>query len=149
MLLLFLEYLYIINYEVDRMNKKGFTLIELMAVVIILVLIAVLAFPPITNQISSSKNKVSDVTKEMLYGAAENYINRHLQTYSSYTTRCVRIGDMVDDGILEAPIKDVGTGNEIDLNRKIKAELGVVNGVTYENDVTYTLLNSGEACDNN
>lgn len=131
------------------MNKKGFTLIELLAVVIILVLIAVLAFPPITNQISGSKNKVSDVTKEILYSAAESYIDRHMQEYSPYKVRCVRIGDIVDDGILEAPIKDVATGNEIDLNRKIKVKLGYVNGVIYENDITYTLLNSGSVCDNN
>ena len=39
-------------------NKKGFTLVELMAVIIIISLIAILTFPNIINQIKKSKQQL-------------------------------------------------------------------------------------------
>lgn len=124
------------------MKKRGFTLIELLAVVVILVLISIVAFPPITNQISGSKDKVSDVTQELIYGAVETYMDNHQKLYPivSGQNYCIKINELVNDGILETPVKDMGNGNEIDLDRYVKVEINT------KNDINYALLNVNENC---
>ena len=59
----------------------GFTLAELIGVVIILALIALLAFPPILNSIRKTKAELSDASKEILYNATDLYISKNLNDF--------------------------------------------------------------------
>ena len=56
------------------MKRNGFTLIELLAVVTIISIILLLVVPKIVNQLNNSKSDVNDVTKKLIYSAAEKYI---------------------------------------------------------------------------
>lgn len=60
-----------------RLNRKGFTLIELMAVIAILVIIMGIALPNITSSIERTKNKEKDKKIELLKSEAELYFDRH------------------------------------------------------------------------
>lgn len=60
-----------------RLNRKGFTLIELMAVLAVLVIIMGIALPNITSSIERSKQKQKDAKIELLTSAAELYFDRH------------------------------------------------------------------------
>lgn len=60
-----------------RLNRKGFTLIELMAVVAILVIIMGIALPNITSSIERSKNKQKGAKIELITSAADLYFDRH------------------------------------------------------------------------
>ena len=60
-----------------RLNRKGFTLIELMVVIAILVIIMGIALPNITSSIERSKNKQKDAKIELIVSAAELYFDRH------------------------------------------------------------------------
>lgn len=60
-----------------RLNRKGFTLIELMAVIAILVIIMGIALPNITSSIERSKQKQKDAKIELITSAAELYFDRH------------------------------------------------------------------------
>ena len=40
------------------MNKKGFTLAELLGVIVLLGILATVAFPPLLNQLNKSKEKI-------------------------------------------------------------------------------------------
>lgn len=53
-----------------RLNKKGFTLVELLAVIIILAIVVTVSIPAITNVINDSKNSSLGVAAN----AAEKYI---------------------------------------------------------------------------
>ena len=55
--------------------KKGFTLIELMAVIIIISLLAILTFPNIVGQIKKSKNAKNNNVNAIVISAAKRYIN--------------------------------------------------------------------------
>ena len=56
------------NKKIIRLTS-GFTLIELIGVIIILSLIMLLSVPLILNSIRSSKNELSDASKKILYNA--------------------------------------------------------------------------------
>ena len=54
-------------------NNKGFTLVELLAVIIILGVVGLIAFPTITGIINDSKNKAYDEQVRTIERAAEKW----------------------------------------------------------------------------
>ena len=69
--------------------KKGFTLIEMIGSIVILAIIALVAFPAVLNILNSSQGKIDDNMKSYAIGAAKEYVNDHVNCYprssSSYT----------------------------------------------------------------
>ena len=61
------------------MRKNGFTLIELLGTIVILGLIALIATPPVINQIKNSKKKVAPCRK----GLEKRRKYKHLQNKES------------------------------------------------------------------
>ena len=57
--------------------KKGFTIAEMIGVVIILCVIAVIAFPPILNLIKNTEKDLDDANKELVITAATQYVTMH------------------------------------------------------------------------
>ena len=55
-------------------NKKGFTLVELLAVIVILGIIAVIAIPQIMDSLNKARNKISAIEKNRLIDGAEEMI---------------------------------------------------------------------------
>lgn len=73
------------------MKKNGFTLIELIASVTILALIALIAFPNILNALKKGQDKVDAGVKRVVESAAESYYNDKpdiKQNYTVYVTVC-------------------------------------------------------------
>lgn len=60
-----------------KLNKKGFTMIELLAVLVILVVIMAIAIPSVTSSIERSKQKEKDQKIKLIESAAELYIDRY------------------------------------------------------------------------
>ena len=58
-------------------NNKGFTLVELLAVLVILSAIMGIAIPSITSSMERSKEKQNEQKKEMLESFAELYVTDH------------------------------------------------------------------------
>lgn len=56
-------------------NRKGVTLVELLAVLVIMGIIAAIAVPTIGGLIQSSKEKAAQASYESVMGAAQNYFN--------------------------------------------------------------------------
>lgn len=65
------------------MNKKGFTLVELIGVVVILGLIALVAFPSLLNQINNSNKQISDSQKDLIIAATKNYVEENKNEYAN------------------------------------------------------------------
>ena len=116
--------------------KKGFTLAELIGVVIILALIALLAFPPILNSIRKTKGELSDASKEILYNATNLYVSENLNDFPKYNgnTYCVTLNTLVTGEYLPTKVYDATTGEEISLDSKVEVKV--------ENDsYTYNMNN--------
>ena len=106
--------------------KKGFTLIEMVAVIGIIALIAVVSLPAVLNQFKEKQGDVSLATKKIIYNAAELYMDDRPSTfsknYSNIGKKCyVYLDTLVMAGKLSSPIKDVTTSQEISLTSYVQA----------------------------
>lgn len=57
-----------------RLNQKGFTLVELLAVLVILIAIMGIAIPSISSSLERTKSKQNESRYKILESAAEQYI---------------------------------------------------------------------------
>ncbi len=80
-----------------RINKKGFTLVELLVVLVILAIIMSIAIPSITSSVERSRQKERNSKIELIKSAAELYADRHKNTLSSSN---ITIKMLIDDGLL-------------------------------------------------
>lgn len=67
------------------MNKKGFTLVEILAVIILLGIIAVIIIPNYNKSIENSKKKAFEQSLSGLVRTIENYV-ANTSSFSSYTS---------------------------------------------------------------
>ena len=63
--------------------KKGFTMIELIGVIVIMTLILLIAVPTINNVIKSSKEEKNQKSLKSIYMAAETYLLSNYEQYRS------------------------------------------------------------------
>lgn len=66
--------------------KKGFTLIEILAVVTIIGIIFILVMPKIVTSLKNKKNDVDNVTNNMVLSAAKNYIANNTEKFTKEQT---------------------------------------------------------------
>ena len=106
--------------------KKGFTLAELLGVITVIAVLAIIAFPPIINQLNRSKDELSDATLESIYSATELWIDRNQNTYplNDGDIYCITLQELVDNGMLQEPIQDAKTGTNVPLSRVVRVEVG-------------------------
>ena len=69
-----------------KLNKKGFTLVELLAVVVILLAISVIAVSSISAAIERNKEKQNDAKIRVIESYAEAYYDEHKNTI---TNKCI------------------------------------------------------------
>ena len=122
------------------MNKKGFTLMEMIAVIAIIGLLLITVLPSILVQLDNRKGDISDANKKMIFAAMDNYLEYHKMSYPLNDNKvyCFTLETLVNAGELETPIKDLKSGNDIPLNKVVKV---VVNQY---NDAEYTLVEQSE-----
>ena len=94
------------------MNKKGFTLAEILGVIVIIALLLLLLMPTIINKIAQNGDKAGEINDQLIFDAVDNYIEENIDTTKA-GTYCIPIQDLVDDGKLVSPVIDVETGEDI------------------------------------
>ena len=92
-----------------KLNKKGFTLVELLAVIVILLAISVVAIPNISAAIERSKNKTNEKKKEVLASYGEIYFSEH----PNDTSRCVNVGVLKTQKYISDEEAQDADGNDI------------------------------------
>ena len=151
------------------MNRKGFTLVELLAVVIILALLTLLASTSVTKLVKDSKEDLSSAQIKLIKSAAEMWGADNLDKLpNSGECGYITLGDLKESGLLDSSIVDAANNEEISNNLKIKitgttSNLGklILNYEvnpesvdscryllkTYENgEVVYFNVTTGESC---
>lgn len=103
------------------MNRRGFTLVELLAVIVILSLLALITGTAITNMVKSSKEDLSDIQYELIESAAKAWGSDNL-SYLPASGECIvlKVKNLKDYGLLESDLKDPKTNELISNDMKIK-----------------------------
>lgn len=119
------------------MKKNAFTLIELLGVIVILVAVALIAFPPLLNQIQEAQNRLDKATTELVVNSAQSYLvaNHSLYPKKNLVPYCIEIQDLINDGYLTDGM--LGENKEKALTKIVK--------VTYEaenEDYSYDVVDN-------
>lgn len=100
------------------MNGRGFTLIELTAVVIILAAIFLVSFPSLLNLAKYDKEKQYENMINDLCLAGKTYIYSNMDKFEQLSTVGssieINISELILYGSVEKGIKNIKTGNLID-----------------------------------
>lgn len=121
--------------------KKGFTLVELLAVFIVLGIIAMITMPIVGNVIQTSKEKTYTKQLEIVKETARTYMTSHSAELPSTSgeSKCVSIETLKKEGLLKnEDIKDPKENNKY-FNGGI---LVTYDGVKY----TYEYIEKIEEC---
>lgn len=94
------------------MNKKGFSLVELMIVVVIMGILIAVAIPLYGAITKNANNKTCSSNIKTIKSNAASYMS----TYNAKVTKTQDIADMFDDNKLpECPLSDDGTANDYEI----------------------------------
>lgn len=82
-----------------ELNKKGFTLVELLVVIVILGVIMSIAIPSITSSIERSKDKQKTQIIKLIESAGELYVDKHKNTVKPGQ---ITLDKLIGDGLITA-----------------------------------------------
>ena len=118
--------------------KKGFTLIEMLAVVLIISLVALVSLPTISNQLADKKKDISDTTMTLINQATDLYMENRISMYPKVTGEkyCVSLDTLVSNGYLSSPIKDFENGKEIPLTKYVVVTVNKYQEYTYDSELS-------------
>lgn len=96
-------------------NEKGLTLIELLAVIVILGIIAAIAIPSIGGIIKNTKTKAHIANAQLIIDAARYSITNDPPS----ATKTFKLKDLVDGGYLDVAPKDPESDNTYDVENTV------------------------------
>jgi prepilin-type N-terminal cleavage/methylation domain-containing protein len=87
--------------------KKGFTLLEILAVILVLAILLIIAVPILNNVINNSKIRAHDKNENMVIKAARHYVinNRSVLPTSDWSTREITLNQLQTNDLI-GDIKD-------------------------------------------
>ena len=102
--------------------KKGFTLVELLAVITILGVIALIITPTVENSNKKIKQKAYEEQKEALLISLKDYRTSHLKYFVATDTISITLKQLKDSGYVDYDVKNPKTGKCLDNNITFKIE---------------------------
>lgn len=93
------------------MNKKGFTLIEILGVIVIIGLLLLIVTPNLLNRLNTKEAQITDLQKEMIEEAAGLYADTHSECSSGCTKS---VSDLKAAGYLNDNISKASDKSNID-----------------------------------
>lgn len=106
------------------MKKKGFTLAELVGVIVLLGLITIISFPLLLNHIKNSSNTLDKATQDLIIANASNYLEENKSNFPKIegNVYCITLGTLVDSGKLSYDLKDT-KGEKLSLDKFIQVKV--------------------------
>ena len=104
------------------MNKKGWPLVEIIAVIAIIALLTILIYPQVTKLLSNMKTNTNEIQESSIKEASEQYLADHVGKDLNFTNNkeVVTLKVLIDEGYLEGSTKNSKTGRNFDLiNSKV------------------------------
>lgn len=83
-------------------NRKGFTLVEMLGIITMLVVISLFAFPMIISLMNDSNTSKSKQFLKSLYSAAETYVEMNYEKYNNSSTHYISAKNLVEEGLLQS-----------------------------------------------
>ena len=81
-----------------RLNRKGFTLVELLAVIVVLAVIMLLAVNAVIPQMNKARRNAFVTEAQTFIGGAETYIlNKQMGGQAIGDTACVELGQLMPE----------------------------------------------------
>lgn len=97
---------------------KGFTLIELMAVIIILSMVLFIAIPTINSTIIHSKDSLSETQEKTIEKAAKEYVVTNYNQIDNKETnldgKCIKFETLYENGYLKGSKEDLKKSEALD-----------------------------------
>lgn len=112
-------------------KKKGFTLAEILGVIVIIGLLLILIIPLLIKNIKKKEDVVQKLGNNLVIDAAGQYMGEHSKQYLNGGTYCILIKDLIDDGKLVSPVKDVVSGESLE-EKTVKVVISMSGKTTYE-----------------
>ncbi len=90
------------------MKNKGFTLTELLGTIVILAIIALVAFPAVLGLLNNSQNETDEAMQNFAITAARNYVNDNMDSYpkalegQTKTYSNLKIQTLLDEGYISS-----------------------------------------------
>lgn len=99
------------------MNKKAFTLVELLGTIILLSIIALIALPSVLSLLTSSQKEINESYKSAVINAARNYVNDNMDLYPKALEGAekkdngnITVKNLLDNGyITDSSINEINT----------------------------------------
>ena len=119
------------------MNKKGFTLVELLGVIIMIGALILVVATPIVSQINKQKVKLDDASLNLIYSTTETYLDKNKNSYplKNNAVYYITLKQLLDSKFIEEEFIKTYSTDVLSKKSIIKV---TVNGDTY----TYNLLPS-------
>ncbi len=106
--------------------KKGFTLVELTAVIIIVGMISIIGIASLNRRVNQKKDEISEAMQNIINASADIYMDYNPENYRKIEGNiyCIKLRDLVDMDILQSPITDPVTKNVVSEDKYVKVEIG-------------------------
>ena len=121
------------------MKKNAFTLVELLAIIVIMASMLLIILPSINNTIKNSEEAKKQESLNSIYMAAENYVMANYDEYSSLnnigSTEYVYIMDLINNGYLS--IDTVNPNNDSVFNSKDVVKVTKQENGTFKFELDY------------
>lgn len=107
------------------MKKNGFTLAELLGVIVILGLLLLLVFPSIIKEVKEGETSIDNAVEQIIFNGASNYIENNKNTYptSQNATYCITLNTLVNAGEISEKLLIDKKGKTLDLNKKVEIQI--------------------------
>ena len=122
--------------------KKGFTLMELLGVIIVLTIITLLILPNIINSLKNSDKTSEELMDNFIVSAAKLYLSDNFSNFSKNSSYiyCLPVSKLVEDNYLSSPVKYKNI-DDITGSKSIK--------ITYTNKYNYDIVDTATCSSTN
>lgn len=107
------------------MKKNGFTLAELLGVVVILSLLLLIVFPSVVKELKEGETTIDNAVEQIIKNGASNYVENNKSTYptSKNATYCITLNTLVNAGEISKSLLIDKKGNALDLGKKVEVQI--------------------------